>query len=177
MKIKVLLIFLMIFGILSCEKNESSEIDKLTEGIWSLETTSINYETIDFKANMTYKITGFVNNPMISSGIPIETGYITGNWDFENNKITFTTAHVELNSNNSQIDIPTLDGQSIGSFYGYEVDGIYQDTSDINRIILIGGDTISMDTEYVPTIWIIEELSDNSLTVKNGAETFRYNKQ
>ena len=177
MKTKALLIVLVIIGFLSCENNESSEIDKLTEGVWSLETTSTNYETIDFKADMTYKITGLVNSPLISSGIPIETGYVTGNWDLENNKITFTTAHIELNSNNSQIDILTVDGQPIGSFYGYEVDGIFQDTSDIIRIIMIGGDTISMDTEYVPTIWIIEHLNENSLTVKSGTETFRYKKQ
>ena len=52
---------------------------------------------------MTYKITGIVNCPLIGYGIPIKTGYVTGNWEFENDRITFTTAHVELNSNNWQI--------------------------------------------------------------------------
>lgn len=176
MKTKLFLIITVIIGIVSCEKNESSEIDKLTKGVWSLDTTSPNYETIDFRADMTYKITGIVNNPLTGSGIPIETGYVTGNWEFENNKITFATAQVELNLNNSQIDIshiPTVEGQPLGSLYGNIVDGIYQGVSETNIV----GNSIPMDTGYVPTIWIIEDLNDNSLIVKSGNETIRYKKQ
>lgn len=168
----------MTIGVLSCEHKESSEIDKLIGGVWVLDTASNNYETLDFKGDMTYKITtGLVKGPKINNKIPIETECLTGKWKFENNEITFTSAQVDLISDNLNVDNHTVNGQPISNLYGYQADHILQDTCEIDRIIRVGGDTIFLGHEYEPIIWIIEELNDNSLTFKSGIETIRYKKQ
>ena len=178
MKIRILLMISFIIGLISCKDEESSGFDILTDGTWTLETTSPVFEYLDFKANMTYKITGLMSSsPRINNGVAIETGFVTGEWNLEGNKITFLTAHAELNTNNLDIDIPTVDSQPLCSFYGYQVVGIFQDTSDIGGIINIRGDTTSLDSEYSPTVWIIEGLTEKSLIVKSGIETIKYNKQ
>lgn len=173
MKIKTLLFITMTIGVLSCDRKESSEIDKLIGGVWILDTASNNYETLDFKEDLTYKFTtGLIKGPKINSRIPIETECVTGKWKFENNEITFTSAQVDLNSDNLDVD-----NHTISRLYGFQSDHILQDICVIDRIISMGGDTIFLGNEYEPIIWIIEELNDNFLTIKSGIETIRYKKQ
>jgi hypothetical protein len=178
MKIKIILLISILAGILSCKDKESSRIENLIERTWILETTSPVIEQLDFQGDMTYKITGLINNSLVNNGVAIETGFVTGEWNFDNNKITFLTAHVELNTNISDIDIPIVDSQPIGSFYGYQVNGIFQNSSDdTDMIIKIRGDTIATGSEYPPTVWIIEELTEKTLIVINGTEKIKYYKQ
>ncbi len=172
MKIKMILMISVVIGILSCEDKETSQVDKLTDGVWISETTSIKYENLDFKEDMTYKITELVNSPFTDNEAPFETGNVSGDWSLESNKIAFLTAYANLN-----FDIPTFDGQPLDSFIGYQCDGIFVNTSEFDRVINIEGDTVFPDSEYSPTTWLIEELTDKSLIVKRGTDIIKYKKQ
>ena len=164
----------MIIGILSCENKESSKFDKLVDGTWTLETTPPVLEYLDLKEDMTYKITGLISNPVLNNGVAVETGSVTGEWNLEDNKITFLTTHVELNTNYFDIDIPMIDDQQQGSFLGYQVEGIFNNS---NTDWIMRGDTASLDLGYSPTVWIIEELTEKSLIVTRGTKTIKYDKQ
>ena len=177
MKTKAFLITSLIIGILSCKKSENKEIANLVEGTWTLETTSAIYDNLDFNEDMTYKITGLAYNPLINNGIPVETGCLIGEWSYENNKITFLTRHITIYSLNQDIDITAAYDQPIGSFYDFMTDGIFQDTSEISRINNFSEDSITLDSEYSPIVWIVKELNKTTLIVLNGTATITYMKQ
>lgn len=176
---------LILIGNLSCEKKEQIDINKLIDGVWQLSTTN---ETVDFKHDMTYKRDEIATSPTVSNGFPTPptTCSLTGEWELEDKKITFVTANLELRSN---YDSLIINSDFIGLFNPDTTNNSSASTglpysvtwgSNPNFDVLSSSDRPNISGEaytYTPTIWHIEELSNEILVVKSQTETLVFYKK
>ena len=168
--------FFFLFGILilmvSCnDEDQQSEVDQiklLTNGTWVLNNPS-NEEFLILFQDMTYVIAGFTNAPI---GSPVEHVKITqvlGEWQLENNEITFLTNFLEIDDPNKIIDEgEVIEGQPIGHFYGEVITWVN------GKPIRTGP---NYDPDYEPTSLIILELTANSLILEGSSKTLEYTKE
>ena len=164
MKIKVLLIALLVF-LFSCSREEQNSMDLLTKGTWVYKKSDTVSECLNFNNNMTYVISTNIENIISSSSLVYEMGSIKGNWILENNQITFLTANLELNSNNTEeLNFSVLEGESLVSFYGFQLDSLTETRPEL-------------DSSYMQITWNIIELSKSTLIVDNGSLRIKYHKE
>ena len=180
---KRFLLFTLSILIISCEKNDSD--DFLTNGTWILDSgiRSTTNETLKFNTNGTYLIESELS---LSRVVTTVTGRISGNYNRQGNLINFTSTIVELpddSDTGTGIQFETENGQPIGNFYGYIVNGIWQNdssiidsTGSIRYSDLINSDIFNSENTKIRS-WTILGLTNDSLKIESNNVVSKYYKK
>lgn len=168
---------------ISCEKKDSD--DFLTNGRWILDNgfLSTAKETLKFNSNGTYLIVSEVSLPR---QVHTVTGNISGSYNRQDNQINFTSTILDIPDDSSTvtgIQFENLDGQPIGNFFGYILNGIWQNDSSLIDSIgsiryseLIDSDIFQSGNTDIRT-WEILSLTNDSLKVESNNIITKYFKQ
>jgi len=206
MKFKTLL-FLSILVIASCEVENNIDELTLIDGIWILDGTSNSIESIDFKEDKTYKITTTTNDINTDYGFPPQIGFVTGEWELENNVITFLTSNFDfvdysdLEVSDSTINIISFD-ENYGVLFEHSGENIViiptgspiilsedlylvaEDrvipTTDSTIMLYGNSEYYAVETfeyDYSPNVWILQELTEEILVVESDDRILKYLKQ
>ena len=164
--------------LMSCDKTET--VDLLTGGTWILDNGSITAmkESLAFNIDQTYILESRVSIPGQGDYI---SGIITGDWSRQDDEIIFVNSLVYLPDDTvSILVIPNTSEAPLGAFYGYVVNGIFQNDSslidgsgsirfnDINNSDIFSG----LDTN--PRRWTILKLTKDSLIVVSDRNVLKY---
>ncbi len=180
---RIVLVLSLVLPGISCEKNTS--VDLLTNGTWKLDNGifSTTRETVKFNTDGSYLIESEMSQ---LRQLAVMTGRISGDYYRQAELINFTSTTVELpdfNEPGTGIQYETTNGQAIGNFYGYIVNGIWQnDSSLIDSIGSIRYSDLLESGIFQPgnndiRTWTIISLTNDSLIVKSGEVITKYGKK
>ena len=147
----------LLFAVASCERGDDFSKSDLT-GLWKMNPSSgLAYTpTLSFNMEGEYILTDFVRYTPVD-GIVFSEYTVTGEYLFEDSKITFTTAIASFPDNQSGTAYPYVTGNPIGSAYCTWLDNSGQIGSR-------EGDAI-ISTTYTPKVWEVIELTGSTLKV------------
>ncbi len=156
-------------------------MDFLTDGIWILERYLVSTitETLKFDSNGQYLLeSAFTMHGQLN---PIK-GSVTGDYERQGNEIHFTSTILDLpevTSNGSDSEDERLIGQTITSFYGYIVNGVWDGDDTLVDGIGVIDHPIFPNTEVInhERIWTILRLINDSLKVEAIRIIKKYYKQ
>ncbi len=168
MKVSFSVLLLMIIFGTSCTE-DILEIPTI-KGSWMLESTNnATTEIISFTDDMTYEIISFPSQLENPIGSEVDTVYITGDYAYLGNQISFLSANFKGEKEAAIIYAePTVYGTTVSDIFVGIVNtvvGVYQFIEFIPT---------GLNLIFNPFLWSIDEMTKNNLILNNNGKLCKY---
>ncbi|MCW3785187.1 hypothetical protein [Plebeiibacterium sediminum] len=168
MKVSISVLVMVIFMAISCTE-DILEIPTIT-GSWMLESTNhVTTEIISFTDVMTYEIVSFPSQLENPIGSEVDTVYITGDYAYLGNQISFLSANFKGEEEAAIIYAePTIYGATVSDLFVGMVNtvvGVYQFLEFIPT---------GLNFIFNPFTWSVDEITRKNLILNNNGKLCKY---
>lgn len=177
MKYRIWFLFLF-FLLFSCKKEDTGEL--LTGGKWKLVTElfSDTSESLEFFSEGTYQIDTRLVYPR---QVNVKLASLTGRYQYNSGRIDFLTTVADILPDTGVVNLnPYIEGNSMGSFFGYLTRGIFMNDSsmidsagNVSIPDLRESGILESEQSGIRT-WRVNKLTEDSLVVLSEGQVIRY---